>query len=467
MMRITNGMIADNTMRNINKAANRLADANAAVSSNQKIQKASDDPVVAARAVTYRSYVSQIKQYQDNVEAADGWQSTTDDALSQLSDVITTVKTLTNQAASTGTLSDSDLSDIKSRVETLQTEALNLLNSTYNGKYIFGGYSTTEESYEVATTDIGDMATYKGKYLNLCGVVNSDVSDTDILSFYNSNTPNAYDSLGDAADKALTAYNTAQALADANPTDTTLAAKAASAKTTSDILADAASTYGEGVSMSDAITSAQSAYDTKKTAYETAKAAADADPTDTTLATAAANAETEMDEAKTTLDTLNTASKSNDQSIKYNIGFSSEVTVNTEGQDVTGEGSGNLFDTFAKLLLALDGETSYKSVTVDSAGIATVTTNELNLSDLLDELESNLDQVTVAQAALGARRNVVSDASDSLGDAYTAYKSYMTDNENIDTAEAATELTSAEYTYEASLAVGAKVISKSLIDYIG
>lgn len=57
-MRITNGMVADNTLRNINKAAN------AAVSSNQKIQRASDDPVVATRAVTYRSYVSQIEQYQ-------------------------------------------------------------------------------------------------------------------------------------------------------------------------------------------------------------------------------------------------------------------------------------------------------------------------------------------------------------------------------------------------------------------
>jgi flagellar hook-associated protein 3 FlgL len=60
----------------------------------------------------------------------------------------------------------------------------------------------------------------------------------------------------------------------------------------------------------------------------------------------------------------------------------------------------------------------------------------------------------------------VSSATSSLGDSYTTYKALMTDNENIDTATAATELTSAEYTYEAALAVGAKVISKSLIDYI-
>ena len=48
-MRITNGMVAENALQNINKAANRMAAASAAVSSNKKIQLASDDPVVATR----------------------------------------------------------------------------------------------------------------------------------------------------------------------------------------------------------------------------------------------------------------------------------------------------------------------------------------------------------------------------------------------------------------------------------
>ena len=103
---------------------------------------------------------------------------------------------------------------------------------------------------------------------------------------------------------------------------------------------------------------------------------------------------------------------------------------------------------------------------MDSAGNVTVTTNSLDISDLIDELSSALSKVTTAQSTLGVRMNQVSSIADRLDDAYEAYSSLMTDNENIDTATAATELTSAEYTYEASLAVGAKVISKSLIDYI-
>jgi flagellar hook-associated protein 3 FlgL len=90
----------------------------------------------------------------------------------------------------------------------------------------------------------------------------------------------------------------------------------------------------------------------------------------------------------------------------------------------------------------------------------------LELTDLLDEFTADLDRVTVAQAKLGANMNTVSNASDRLDSAYKAYKELMTGNENIDIAAGATELTSANYTYEAALAVGAKAISKSLIDYI-
>lgn len=353
-MRITNNMITASTLRNINDAANRLATANDAVSSQQKIQAASDDPVVATRAVTYRSYVSQIQQYQDNVDAADGWQTATDDALGSLSDVLQSVRELTVQASS-DTCSDEDLADIQTQITTLRDQAVSIMNSSYSGRYIFGGYSTSEAPYEVVNTTIGDTVTFKGDYLGVGGVVSSDISDSDIESFCAANYTSAYD-------------------------------------------------------------------------------------------TSAA-----------------------DENITYNIGFSNDVAVNIEGQDVTGGDAGtNLFDTFSKLLLALGGATSYKSATTDATtGTTTVTTETLDLSSLLDELDTDYDRITTSQAKLGARMNKVDNASDILSDAYTAYSTLMSDNEDVDAATASTEQTTAEYVYQASLSVGAKVVSKSLIDYLG
>jgi len=451
-VRITNGMVADNTLRNINKAANRLAAANAAVSSNQKIQRASDDPVVATRAVTYRSYVSQIEQYQDNAQAADDWQTATDDALSSLNKIIQSAQELTTQASS-DTCSDTDLAAIKSSIETLRDDAITIMNSTFAGRYLFGGYSTSEAPYELVSSDLGDTVTFKGDYLSLGGVVSADIDDEDIESFYTTNASSVYNSLSDAAETAAAASTTAATAAAASPTDLVLAAKATAAQTTSDTLAAAVTTYGGSTNLTAAAATALAD-------YTTAKAAADADPTNTTLADAATA-------AKTISDTLASAVDNTDQDINYNIGFSSEVTVNIEGQDVVGEGTeSNLFDTFAKLLLALDGDTSYKTTGLDSSGNVTVTTNSLDITDLIDELAGDLDRLTGAQGTLGARMDNVSRVTTNLGDAYTTYNTIMTENENIDTAEAATELTSAEYTYEAALAVGAKVVTKSLIDYI-
>jgi len=507
-VRITNNMTMATTLRNINSAANRLATANEAVSSEKKIQQASDDPLVATRAVTYRSYVSQITQYQSNADAATGWQKATDTALSDLNDVITNAKELTTEAAS-DTCSDTDKASIKTQIKTLQTQAVSIMNTTYDGRYIFGGYSTSTAPYASVTTAVGDSVTYKGSDLSLGGVVSSAVSDADIESYYTTNEGSVYNSLTKAATTALSSYKTAQAAADAASTDTTLAAKATAAKTTYDTLNSAVKTYGGSTNLTLAATSAKANYGTLTsavttyggsttltsaaatalTAYNTAQTAADASSGDTTLVTAATTAKTTSDalaaavttyggstdlntataDAKTTSNTLAAAVSNSDQDINYNIGFdNSQVTVNTEGQDVVGEGTGNnLFDTFSKLLLALDGNTSYKTASEDSSGNVTVKTNSLSLSGLLTDLTTDADRVQVSQASLGARMKNVNSVTSSLGDAYTAYSSLMSDNEDVDTATAATEETSANYSYEAALSVGAKAISKSLIDYIG
>jgi len=506
-VRITNGMVAANTLRNINKAANRLADANEAVSSNQKIAKASDDPLVATRAVTYRNYVSQVSQYQDNAGAAQGWQSATDTALSDLSDTVSTLKELAT-TANTSTVSDTDRSSMISQVKTLQDEVVSYMNTNYSGSYVFGGYSTGDAPYAVVSTNVGDTVTYKGDYLSLGGVVSADVSDSDIKTFYSANEGDAYNTLATAASKALTASNTAAAAAAAAPSDITLAAKATTAKSTSDALAAAVTTYGGTTNLTDAVAADKTSYDTlatdvttyggattltaaaatANTAYTTALAASTASSDDTTLAAKTATALTQYNNltaavatyggattltdatatAKATYTKLVDVASSADQDINYNIGFSSKVTVNTEGQDVVGEGTtNNLFNTISKLLLALNGDTSYKTATSDAAGNVTVTTNSLKLGDLIDEFTADLSKVTATQSTLGANMDKVNSAVSTLGDASTLYSTLMTDNEDIDTAAASTELTSAQYTYEAALSVGAKVISKTLIDYIG
>jgi flagellar hook-associated protein 3 FlgL len=361
MNRITNSMMAQNTIRYITGNMQRLNTAQTQMSTQSKIQLPSEDPIAATKALKYRNYVSTITQYQSNAADATSWMTVTSGALSSLTDVVQQVRDLTIQASS-AVLSDSGKADIAVEVSELKTTMLELLNTSYAGRYIFGGYATDSKPYATTSTTVGsttvDQITFKGGYLSLFGAASSSLSDADLINAYNS--------------------------------------------------------YATTASGDNAIYTSSGA-----------------------------------------------------QSIKYNVGYNSETVVNVEGQNVTGTGVSNLFDTLDKLLLGLSGETSYKTVTVDATGTATgVTTTDFTLDELLANLDSNLAQISAETSGLGARQNYVSICSSRLADDYTTYSTLLSSVQDVDIAKVSVEVSTAQTVYSASLSVGAKVVSETLIDYI-
>ncbi|EGO64737.1 flagellar hook-associated protein FlgL [Acetonema longum] len=351
-MRITNNMMIADTVWNINKNAARLSKAQQQMSSQQKIQLPSDDPVVATRAIKYRNYVDTVAQYQKNVEDAASWQKVTESALNDLGDIITRARELTVEASS-DVLTEEELQKIKAEVIQLQQEAVDVMNTSYAGRYVFAGFATDEAPFELVSTSAGDKVMFKGQYLSIGGPMADSLSDADITAFCTANASDIYQDSGD-------------------------------------------------------------------------------------------------------------------QAIQYNIGYGAQVAVNLEGQDVTGqETDSNLFDTFAKLLLALDGETSYKTAEVSGTPAAvTVTANNFEIDDLLTDWDEDHERVLTEQADLGARMNYVNMTKNRLSNDHETYTTLMSNNEDVDTAEASIALTTAEYVYEASLAVGAKTINKTLVDFL-
>ncbi len=351
-MRITNSMLVTNTIRNIASNTKRLAEASERQSTQSKISLPSDDPTVATNAVKYRNYVSTVAQYQENVDNAISWMSVTEGAISDLSDVVQELRDKTVQAAN-GTMSDDDLAAIKSEVEQLKEAAIEILNTSYAGRYVFAGYAADAAPFGTTSVTVGgetvDKVTFREQIVNLGGPVSGDLDATELESTYAAEAANAYD-----------------------------AASAA-------------------------------------------------------------------------------------QPIKYNIGFGSEIAVNVEGQDLVTNAEGtNLFDTIDKLLLGLDGQTSYQ--TLDAAGKATTTA--FALTDVLGDLDAGLSQISAVWADLGARENYAKLAKNRLSDDATVYTTLMSNNEDVDIAEATTDVSTAQTVYDASLTVGAKAITKTLLDYI-
>ena len=84
-MRITNQMISNNSLRNMQKTMANVDNRTTQMETGKKITKASEDPVVAVRALKLRTMVTQLEQYKDkNIGDAESWLKITTTSLDNI-----------------------------------------------------------------------------------------------------------------------------------------------------------------------------------------------------------------------------------------------------------------------------------------------------------------------------------------------------------------------------------------------
>ena len=81
-MRVTNNMITSNTKSNINANKVLVDKYNTQMTTQKKINKPSDDPVIAIRSLRMQTSLSHIDQYlNNNISDANSWLNVTDTAV--------------------------------------------------------------------------------------------------------------------------------------------------------------------------------------------------------------------------------------------------------------------------------------------------------------------------------------------------------------------------------------------------
>ncbi|MCO7124994.1 flagellar hook-associated protein FlgL [Sporolactobacillus shoreicorticis] len=88
------------------------------------------------------------------------------------------------------------------------------------------------------------------------------------------------------------------------------------------------------------------------------------------------------------------------------------------------------------------------------------------ISAHLTEIDTHLDEVSSAQADLGAKTNRIDLTKNRLAEQKTVATNVMSRNEDADYAETIVKLNQQQNVYNASLSVGAKIIQTSLIDFL-
>lgn len=153
-MRVTNLMMSSNMLTSINKNKEDMSKKFDQYSTGQKIQRPSEDPVVAVRSLKYRSQLTELEQYYDkNIPDAKSWMDITETALDNINSLLTNMSSYCVQG-STDTLEVTDRNSIAQTLTQYKDQIYQCLNTDYAGRYVFSGYRTdTALLYEEKTID--------------------------------------------------------------------------------------------------------------------------------------------------------------------------------------------------------------------------------------------------------------------------------------------------------------------------
>lgn len=152
MMRVSSGMMINKYMNQINASyANQAKLMEQSDGSN--LHRASDDSVRYSRYLTYQNRDTENLQYQDNVKAGASWMKTADAAMVNMTDIYTTLKEKTVDAAN-DTNNDNDLiTAIAKEFKAKLYEMVSLGNNQQGDRYLFAGQSDLTQPFQISTEE--------------------------------------------------------------------------------------------------------------------------------------------------------------------------------------------------------------------------------------------------------------------------------------------------------------------------
>lgn len=510
-MRMTNKIMQNNSLYNINNNKVLQDKLSTQMSTQKKITRPSDDPVVAIRALRLRTSVSELTQYYEkNAPDAESWLTVTEKALGTGTEVLTDMVKQATKAANKD-LGVEDLTIITQQMKLLRDEYYSTGNVDYAGRFVFTGYRTdtslsftSEVEDGSATYDytsitekvkIGDFDSInytdmsvvdglnKSNYTSYNSVTEQDITNSDIhrirLSYddmkgetieisYNGVTVTA-----DPATSAEDAYREIAAANAANPgtekivfvpeTGEVLFSDAAYEKLNAAVTTDTeiSITYGKDSWKNG---------DLRPEHYFTCEA------------TVTKNGQTENK-------VFNKDADVDSQIIEYDVGYNQKIRVNTLASEAFTHSIDRDIDDLENALASLteinstveDLKTLKNTLTEGTPDYETVEQELAAAQKAYDYVRENihtmfegtitsvqnyLNQTNVAVTDNGARSSRLDLVSNRLMEQKTTFQTLQSENEDVDISEVAIQLTSTELTYEAALMATGKIMQTSLMNYI-
>lgn len=512
-MRVTNSMISNSARGHIGNAKSQLLKYEEQFTSEKKIQRPSDDPTVAVRALKYRSTVAQITQYvQKNVKDGMSWMDTTESAMKNINSVLVDMKGYLNQGANDYLAQDernSVLSVLQQYVSSIfEDEA----NADYSGRYVFSGYRTdTSLLFDNPVSNLAYNIKENFKY--------TDISSVNVVTgqiAYQAGTlPQGYADQMTGIEKQ-TFYKLQMAYKDCSPIsyDT---AKAAGDTTPEDYVTLTA-TYENpvGTQNTDVYTARTAVSTDEQNAYQVAddeivylydtgeiligkNIYGSLQENQADFSVQYCKTEFAKSDIRPELyfecDSYNQTSKKeinysdpSGQDIKYEVNFSQSMKVNTQGLEAIDTDIYRVVDYLTRVISEVDDvegriadaekmianttdpdeleslEAYKESLETERSLRVTVMTEAFGIG--LTMVDRAQEKLNVAIADLGTRYDRLNLTYEKLSDQALDIEEQMSNNEDVDISDAYINLTQADNLYQYSLTSTSKILGNTLLDYI-
>ena len=514
-MRITNKIMQRNNLSNINTNKVYQDKLSTQMSTQKKVSRPSDDPVVSIRALRLRSNVTEVTQYYSkNIPDAESWLDVTEDALKNLTEIITNmIKQCTK--ASNGDLKSADRQIILEQLKALGDEVYSTGDADYAGRYVFTGYRTdtslsfdkeyntkyeiTEQLDNSSITQLTKVNT--GKLLDITANNYNDqnqdykdITENSVSSIDVYRIRLAYDDCKEGGNVKIKFGTTELSTADtirattstANPDPYTDIKKypngAIYVADTGELLIGK-DLYNQMMACKDdPATSDKNEGEIQITYEKDHWVKGDLRPEHYFACTS-----TDADGKVTDYNKSYLDGKSEKQVIEYDVGFNQTIQVNSTADECFQHGIGRTVDDLVQAMqdvvdlenvktkieglqetaTGTDAETLTKQMeAVEKALTLAKDKCQKMFESGITTFQGYLDDANLCVTNCGTRSSKLELIDNRMKSQMTTFETLKRENEDIDVTETAIDLKSAEMTYEAALMATGKVMQTTLLNFI-
>lgn len=145
------------------------------LSSMKQVNRPSDDPLKVSKILDLKNEIKQNVQYKTTINDSIDFTNVQDAALSSATDSLQRISVLTQQAAN-GTYNEQDRQAIKTEIENEIETMMDSLNTSFGGRYIFGGQKSNEKPFSINKEDGSFSIEYSGTGDGINGNVSKEIS---------------------------------------------------------------------------------------------------------------------------------------------------------------------------------------------------------------------------------------------------------------------------------------------------